>query len=244
MKLRTLSILIAIGVSGCVTATPISPLSSESKSEVVREKNYELGVALSAVVGAPIVRVKDYRVTTLVGQTGSVHAVSAADIRGGIFRMQIAAGEELPIIGQTNHDGVSYVVAKKGRFGVQVSPTGEIYHKVLNAVDGDSVGIQPIEMIYDFVISPPGTRLQVVASTKTEVDKTGYKENYEMLFNGIDGQAIHIQYREYSVDNLARPAFYQELSYPVSAKVLRFRNLEVQVTSVDAERIVYAVTKD
>jgi hypothetical protein len=41
----------------------------------------------------------------------------------------------------------------------------------------------------------------------------GYKN--ELLYQGLDGNTLRIGYREY-VDNLARPAFAQELTYPTN----------------------------
>jgi hypothetical protein len=69
-------------------------------------------------------------------------------------------------------------------------------------------------------------------------------ENFEIVFNGIDGQAMHMQYREYTSDNLARPAFSQELSYPLGTKTIRFRKLLLTVENINANEITYTVVSD
>jgi hypothetical protein len=51
-------------------------------------------------------------------------------------------------------------------------------------------------------------------------------------------------YREYTPDNLARPAFYQNLTYPKDSSYVRFKQLKIKVNAVTNELIKYIVEED
>jgi hypothetical protein len=70
---------------------------------------------------------------------------------------------------------------------------------------------------------------------------SGYK--YELLYQGLDGNTLRIGYREYT-DNLARPAFAQDLTYPMAPETttqIRFKSVRIDVLSADASEITYRV---
>ena len=70
---------------------------------------------------------------------------------------------------------------------------------------------------------------------------SGYK--YELLYQGIDGDTLRVGYREY-VDSLARPAFAQELTYPLASDAeteIRFKSVRIEVISADASEVAYRV---
>lgn len=73
------------------------------------------------------------------------------------------------------------------------------------------------------------------------IDASGYK--YELLYQGLDENTLRIGYREY-IDNLARPAFAQELTYPIrfgTATEIRFKSVRIEVLSANASTITYRV---
>ena len=51
-------------------------------------------------------------------------------------------------------------------------------------------------------------------------------------------------YREYTPDDLARPAFTQTLSYAAGSNIIRFRNVRIEVATADNEKIEYTVVAD
>ncbi len=72
-------------------------------------------------------------------------------------------------------------------------------------------------------------------------DSGGYKN--ELLYQGIAGDVIKISYREYT-NNLARPAFQQDLSYTlhrISPTEISFRGANIVVADADNNRIRYRV---
>jgi hypothetical protein len=64
---------------------------------------------------------------------------------------------------------------------------------------------------------------------------------YELLYQGISGNVVSLLYREY-IDDLARPAFQQNLSYtlaPEGATEVSFRGTKLRILSADNNTIRY-----
>lgn len=70
----------------------------------------------------------------------------------------------------------------------------------------------------------------------------GFK--YELIYQGIDSGVVRVAYREYT-DNLARPAFAQDLTYTLDVDGTtnaRFRDLALTIHAADNNQIRYTVT--
>lgn len=66
---------------------------------------------------------------------------------------------------------------------------------------------------------------------------------YELLYQGISGNVVSLLYREY-VDDLARPAFQQDLTYtlaPSGPTEVSFRGTRLRILSADNNKIRYEV---
>ena len=71
--------------------------------------------------------------------------------------------------------------------------------------------------------------------------KDGFK--YELLYEGVDNHVLRVLYREFT-DNLARPAFSQDLTYTLDSDGharIRFRNVAVTIERADNSEIEYTV---
>jgi len=73
-----------------------------------------------------------------------------------------------------------------------------------------------------------------------EAIQDGFK--YELIYQGIDRGVVRIAYREYT-DNLARPAFSQDLTYTLQGALteVRFRNMSLEIQSANNNEITYIV---
>jgi hypothetical protein len=69
-------------------------------------------------------------------------------------------------------------------------------------LSGASNAIQSTFFV-DFM--PKNTKFKLVEEEKINV--AGGFTNFEIIYTGKTGQSINLLYREYSPDNLARPAF-------------------------------------
>ena len=108
--------------------------------------------------------------------------------------------------------------------------------------DGDNrfetLWVAPGAIGFTYVLDPP---VQYKSGQITG-DASGYK--YELLYQGLDGNTLRVGYREY-IDNMARPAFAQELTYPTSldATAIRFKSVRVEVLSADASEITSRILR-
>lgn len=67
---------------------------------------------------------------------------------------------------------------------------------------------------------------------------------YELIYTGCTADNLTMVYREYTPDDLARPAFFQNLTYNIKQKQIRFKNLLIEIMLADNEKIVFKVLKD
>ena len=91
-----------------------------------------------------------------------------------------------------------------------------------------------------------GTRAFVPAPVLADLKEAPIR--WELVYSGRAGNEIGLAYREYASvpgGELARPAFYQELKYDLSASNrVVFRTLEVEVTEASNVGITFRVLRD
>ncbi len=228
----------------CVAVDPAGSLGPASTREVA-DKNYSIGHQEVASVGDTLIRVKNFSET--VSRASAFKIPVALHIRAGMNSVQLGEGQEIPVMGTRVIDGRVYSIAvfkSQSAFGsttemaLQVADDGSTYGHLVGRVNGRSW----IQVMPSLSIDPAGTKLVPIVQTK--VDSAPGNQNYEIIFSGIDGQAMHFDYREFTPDDLARPAFSQALSYPLASKAIRYRRLQIEVISVTAEQITYRVVAD
>jgi hypothetical protein len=80
-----------------------------------------------------------------------------------------------------------------------------------------------------------------VIEGETSATTGGFR--YELIYQGIAGNVVSLLYREY-INDLARPAFQQDLSYTLSSDgptEVSFRGTKIRVHSADNNSIKYEV---
>lgn len=106
----------------------------------------------------------------------------------------------------------------------------------LNALD-------PLYIIdKDIKFSPKDIKFKKETFRKEEKIKDGMR--YELIYTGCIGDNITMVYREYTADDMARPAFSQNLSYSIKQRRIRFQNLSIEIISADNEKIKFKVLSD
>lgn len=221
-------------LAGCASIAPASTPTASTRHVI--DRNYEIGVERSAYVGQPVVRVKDYWVTT---STFSAFRASAPfTIRDPIFG-EVARGDAttpIPVVGTTTRDGATYYLARpQGVIGLLflVNQNGKFEGTAQNGA---------ARMGKTYRIDPPDVTLQ---STSADlVDSTRGFQNYELLYSGTSRDGIKFLYREYTQQDLARPAYSQELTYQKNTPTIRYRDTQIRIISADNEAIRYAVIAD
>ena len=79
----------------------------------------------------------------------------------------------------------------------------------------------------------------------TSIDKSRGYDNFEIIYSGISNQnTLRTLYREYSSSDLARSDFFQELTYPLDKNVIRFKDIEIDLISVENDKVTFKVISD
>lgn len=233
MKVLAALFIVLSLMTGCVQYVQINPQKTSLGTDRVFNKNYQTGQVLSAYVGQPIIKVKDYRITRLNAK--HMRATSDFVVSGGLA-VPVTGYKDVDyiVIGDTTIEDRTYTVIRINQWqGLLIKDDGSVHNRVLNFNYLNN---------YTFTISPPDLRFIGSKNEVIDVD-SGYL-NYELLYGGTDGKSFTVTYREYTSNDLARPAFYQNLIYEVGKKQIRFRDTSLVVHEVTNEKIVFMVVSD
>jgi hypothetical protein len=234
LRVLTFSFVLLM-LSGCASVE-IAPTSQLTNSERVTQTSYEIGVPIESFVGSTMIRVQDYQSETFTGT--QVKIMKPFSITGFNFNRSFSVGATYPYGGTTKLKGteMNFFFVDSG-YGVLYDETGTVQEKILVVANGTSVF--PI-----YTYENDGGTGAVARENVERVTNTPGGQNFEIIYSGIDGDTIRLNYREYSDGDMARSAFFQELTYPKSSEVIRFRNLALKVLSADGDRIKFSVQQD
>jgi len=232
-------VTILIIVSGCasISRVPESQVVTEKRTS---DKSYVLGKPADAFVGNAVVRVKDY-VSTEVA-LNKVEVTSDFVFDGPLWSRQFRRGESFRLAGIVEYEGSKFNVARiDEQRGVLFDDAGVVFEKMIANIDG--IGLQPpVFVLYSYTVQPQGAHMRRVIEQRTSGQPSG--QNYEIVFTGVTPDTIRMSYREYTADDLARPAFSQELTYPRTSTEIRFRNLVISILEAAPGHLRYIVLSD
>ncbi|MGL6100225.1 MAG: hypothetical protein ACRCZ9_13060 [Fusobacteriaceae bacterium] len=218
-------------LTGCSSTVPNKKFTGPYHS-----KNYELNKPQSVYVGEELLKVatKEYasftELPTFVSQENT--------------RISALAGNEINTIPAGQKISSSYTTLKGGKSYYMLP--------IINKADTSGLNIQsylylekrallgmmklPIRISND-------VPFKQVENTIKFSDINGLLR-YEIIYNGISGDTIKFSYLEFTADNLARSAFYQELNYNKKDKTIRFKKIEIEILKLTNNEITYKVVKD
>jgi hypothetical protein len=207
-------------------------------------KNYAIGEQKQAYVGETIIEAKDYDIA--IKATDRLEAAydfvfnPKNSIMVVLNRVYFNKGDLFIVIGTINIDGQDYKVLStpKAQFNFIVDNNNIFYDRVLDYSRQFGLSMP----IYHYDFSPEIVQLKEIVTEKTIATKSN--SNYQIIYTGSDDKSFYLSYREFTVDDLAKPSFYQDLTYSKAQNNIRFRNLVIQINSVDNEKIVYMVLQD
>ena len=238
-----LSALLPITVlilTGCASVSPTtSPLMPTIvSSEQIVERSYTLGKEQIAYVGGALARVRDYRVDRTIRQ-GLLHAEHDFSLFYPFLgpTVQVSASDEIPVVGKTKRDGQTYRLITLPHV-----PTVKLLITDEGRLEGSGLGLGNARMGYSYETKPTGVTFRPSTSTST-VSSAGYI-NFELVYSGVTKDSIRLHYREYTQNDLARPAFSQDVVYDRDSSTIRFRNVLIRVREATGEQISYVVLED
>jgi hypothetical protein len=237
------ALLLWVALLGCSSAPPVAQARLESGH--VFEKNYSLGVERSALAGAPIVRVRDYwelaRETDILAASASFTLQHAQPPN---VHADVAAGTLAEVRGTTTRGGKTFRLAWiKEPIVWSKEPTEAMYLFLLNddgSFEGSAIDSLNAKMGFSFFTSPATVRFL----PRTSVDASRNFVNFELIYGGVADDSITLLYREYTRENLAKPANSQSLVFPKGSATIRFREIGISVLEASNEKLRYAVQTD
>lgn len=232
-----------VAVTGCMSTANVgmAPPAPEIQTTHQVERNYVLNRNAQATVGDSFIRIKEYDVFT--GSAPYITASAPVVVRSGPYVANIDPGARLQIVGSTVVNGDQYSVVQYGEYAgssysIQVGADGHVLQGVL----ANSLGYWNPSPFGRSSVEPQDIRFQTQYEHPTHSVPSG--QNFEIVYTGHDAGALHFQYREYTGDDMARPAFSQELSYPLTTQTVRFRAIEFEILEVTDTGIRFRVTRD
>lgn len=202
----------------------VTALKAAESEKIVIPK---IGMPSVARVGDTLYEESDYaQIDEIVPESWQLNG--SIDDHAGISGFEFGVGTPLKKISDT-------------KFCVQSEP-----HKCFYDDDGDGnfdrLTARPGLIKYKQTLAVPISYTHVESKIVTRLAGGSFKR--ELVYLGVSGQTLRVLYREFS-DNLARPAFTQELTYPVTPEksAIAFRSLQIEVTKIQPTEVHYSVKK-
>ena len=240
-------------MGGCASVQPVSPTtyrSDATKTEHKIETSYEIGVPVEVYVGERMLRIQDYYYIT-IRETESISQrlipTESFTLRLPPLFMSVAVTPQdiIPVTGTTEREGEIFrLVALPG------APTASLRFLVTSdgAFEGSALNMVNARMGWSYRPTPETVRLVPVPEpssySTTRIDTSKGFTNYELVYSGTSRDSFQLLYREYTQNDLARPAFSQTLVYEKGSESIRFRNLQIQVHEASNDKIRFTVVSD
>ena len=234
---------------GCASRVPLAPpnqtaWSSPTETRQVSDRNYTTGLETSAWVGQPVVRVREYIVESTASSAFILPEPLTARARPFGPTRTFPAGTELRVVGSRTHDGAEYLALALpdrdfGIYPLLVSRDG-VFSQLIHSVQQGYVFESSPKNIVEY--TPLDLTLR--RETKDHVKEGGAYTNFEIIYSGVGKDDLTLLYREYTPQDMARPAFTQNLLYDRTAEYVRFRDFRIRIVSADSEKLVYVVESD
>lgn len=217
-----------------ISISPINSLFIEERNEV--DKSYKTGAAQTVYVGEALIKKRSFLTkveSKLTAETAN-DTVLAAENFG---QVTLPKERQFDVKYDVFIDGRKFtameVPGKTGVIGVLFDSAGIISDKVM--IDGKLLP-------QNFKVQPINSYVRMRRPEKILDRKT--LENFEIIYGGVNNNQINMVYREYSPDDVARTAFFQELTYPTDSKTLRYKSIKLKVHNISSEGISFEVISD
>ena len=250
--MRNNLLIITIFISSCAInpAIQFQTYNSSNKNEIDRvfSKNYEINKVKTVFVGEPMVKLKDYFTASSSGKRLEVISDS---------KLPLNVGAMYNICGETE-DGelVTQIALNLKEFNCNLAPPNN--RTILLGVLVDKYSMENIPQPWSkSSVNKVGELTKLNSQTNllgemkfkriedSSIDVTKGYDNFEIIFSGIsNNNTIRTLYREYSSSDFARSDFFQELTYPIDKKTIRFKDIIIELISVESDRVSFKVIED
>ena len=240
----------------------ISFISGCGKAYVVRHAyvtNYAIKEEQTSYIGQSIVKVKDYYVykeyaSTFLTPTDDFVLTANAPSMLLEYKLKIIGlkGKGYQAYGKVKIDGIMYDLTyiidsnRNNSYGILIDDQGALksntlYYKNIAWTSTDFT-IQPSTVKFTKMVT--NNENFVCDVFINYLGNTCGWTNYELIYSGINNVSMNFTYREYSRNDYARPAFYQNLTYEPNTKQIRFKDFQIEILEANNDKITYKVMAD
>ena len=244
MKTRLLCATAFLAVSGCASNqyNVRAIEQAQATQRHVSEKNYHVGKEQTVYVGQAIARVKDYYVQGESTPSFTSPVAISTSWWMGKDRLY-PEGTQLRAVALMDYQGKTYSIAMMipalyQEVGLLVDANG---HYSGMAIARNGIVFHPCDL--GAVCVKPAS-IDFTKSTHETVVSTSHFTNFEIVYSGATKDSLNLLYREYTPQDMARPAFTQNLTYASDSKSIRFRDMQIDVRKADNQGITYTVVQD
>lgn len=235
---RVLSIILTLSlVSACTTSMKLATVGG-NKIAIVDIKSYTIGEEANVYVGNKIISRKSYE--TLV-TSNYVRPSNEFSFTGGLSSVAVSLNgnqtEKYKIVG-FNELGNQAVSIPGSHLAFGITKEG-LWDKTVASA---SFWTSPVGSGSPYTLTPDDTKF-IKSESSTPLSSKDYI-NHELIFTGFGSDGIHLLYREYTFNDMARTAFQQELVYPINSKEIRFRNYNIKVAPKLPSELTYTVMSE
>lgn len=232
--------------AGCASVQPVAPTNFQPSSISTAHKvdaSYTIGVPIESFVGERMLRVQDYYVSTRTSSNSSARLLPTEPFVlrvPPLMSVSLSSQDAVEVVGITTRNGKTYRV---------ISIPGDAAQQLRflitddGALEGSALNFAGARMGWSYKATPETVRF-VPASPTVEINSEKGFTNFELVYGGTTGDSFQILYREYTKEDLARPAFSQNLVYEKNNQDIRFRNLKIQVLESSNQKIRFVVVSD
>lgn len=229
--------------------------SSSNKHKYV--KNYTLNQRRTIYIGEEIIKIK------LIYYDTFAHAEVTVPSKIDVNYTSVA--EKEPHIKMCELEAGKYPIEKKLLFDEEntIADSGKTFYLVPCIVKGDKVPS------YNFLVDNDGnisdkamyayyykmlwlpTKINISSNkvlfsgelASANISGEG-SVHYELVYTGKNDMSMNVAYREYTAGDLARPNFFQNLTYEATAKQIRFKKFIIQINEATNEKLDYTIIED
>lgn len=226
-------------VAGC--GLKVIPLDTATIDEHILKKNYTKGEVNTVYVGESTISHQDYYVKRQ--NINKVRPTEDFSVTGAETAINISKDNVYLVVGTVQLEEKTYYsvfVSGTSLIGLGIkaylliTESGEIHDKILNEYG--------VPIVYKYKVTPKTARFEFL--TEENIDSSKGFINYELIYTGTSGDSITLLYREFTPNNLARPAFFQNLTYSSKSEFIRFKKIKIQIHQATNESITYTVIED
>jgi hypothetical protein len=235
----SLILLVMSGVAACTSMTKVDPPPTSTTH--VLQKNFAVGELKSVAVGETMVSLKDYYEKTKQNTWSIGQPVK---LRVGLGSMVLIPGE-YAVTGRVKVDGTTcdvvdakvhpYELTTLSPSSAAVPMTFLVDESGRIARAGGGLGIT------NEVSGLEPADFRATRGQKTDIDSRRSFTNFELLYSGAASGTVKLTYREYAPNDLRHPASFQDLTYNLADKSIRFKNVLIDIESADNQTIRFRV---